>query len=261
MNAGIDYSMGLGPNKDPKTGIRYGVISQHSVLQAWADSAEAYYGEPACPKCENECYEFDTDGQGPTGTHLNDTEHWDHASHEDDTYYCPSCRYVFGSESAFAEDPIGWYYDAEGYNLSDCLDSDIMVCLSPYYTFAQFCSPCCPGAGNLDTPMPEGIKCYALGHDWFDDRIAPYPVYRVSDDIQMIATRDLVDCRYCAGTGKRTTQSLADARGQSRAETETAIADGSIAGIKGYDPVAHTFECGVCDGTGKRSEVVVREAD
>ena len=43
-NAGIDYGRGL-TNIDTETGIRYGVISQNEVLQAWADSSEPDYGE------------------------------------------------------------------------------------------------------------------------------------------------------------------------------------------------------------------------
>jgi hypothetical protein len=41
-NAGIDYGRGL-TNIDTETGIRYGVISQNEVLQAWADSSEPDY--------------------------------------------------------------------------------------------------------------------------------------------------------------------------------------------------------------------------
>lgn len=133
---GIDYGSLQCTNRDLITGIHYGVISQHSVLQAWCDSAEPIYPEP----------ELDEDGE-PI---------------EDD----------FG-------EAIGWEFSGEGYELTDCLDSDIFVLKSPYYTFAQFCSPCVPGAGNLDHPMPEGVKTYCLGHDWFDDGKAPYPVYDV----------------------------------------------------------------------------------
>jgi hypothetical protein len=136
MSAGIDYGLGKA-NIDLKSGIRYGVISQNSVLQAWCDNAEPEYPEPE---------------EG-----------------EDEDSYC-DC------------DPVGWSYEGEGYKLIDCLDTDIMVLESPFYTFAQFCSPCVPGAGNLDHAMPDGVKCYCLGHDWFEDGKAPYPVYRVSDN-------------------------------------------------------------------------------
>jgi hypothetical protein len=62
-------------------------------------------------------------------------------------------------------------------------DCDLFVFRSMYYTFAQFCSPCVPGAGNLDTPCDSGPKTYCLGIDWFDsDRPCPYPVYRIDND-------------------------------------------------------------------------------
>ncbi len=70
-------------------------------------------------------------------------------------------------------------YEAEGYVIETCLDSDLIIIKSAYYTFAQYCSPCVPGAGNLDHPTPEGCKCYCLGSDWFDNAKAPYPVFSV----------------------------------------------------------------------------------
>ncbi len=52
---GIDWTVpGSQVNRDSDTGIRYGVISQHSVGQAWYDDAEADYGTPHCPKCGND---------------------------------------------------------------------------------------------------------------------------------------------------------------------------------------------------------------
>ena len=138
---GIDYGLGRS-NVDLANGIRYGVISQNSVSQAWCDSAEAQYPEP----------ELDENGE-PI---------------EDD--FC---------------EPIGWNYSDDGYELTDCLDNDIFVLKSPYYTFAQFCSPCVPGAGNLDNAMPDGVKTYCLGHDWFEEGKAPYPVYSVETDLRV----------------------------------------------------------------------------
>lgn len=177
MSAGIDYGMGQS-NINRETGIRYGVISQNSVLQAWADSAEADYGKPTCPKCGNEAADI--------GDVQADTEEWDSASHECADFACESCQYVFGGESAFGDEPIGWNYNDDGYELTDCLDSDIFVLNSPFYTFAPFCSPCVPGAGNLDDAREDGVKTYCLGHDWFEDGKAPYPVYSV-------VTGELVD--------------------------------------------------------------------
>ena len=153
--AGIDYGLGRS-NVDCETGIRYGVISQNSVLQAWADSSEAEYGEPTCPKCGN-----------PT------------KEENGEEYYCSPCESAYESYEVYSDEALGYSYEGEGYKLTDCLDSDIFVLKSPFYTFAQFCSPCVPGAGNLDTPCENGPKTYALGHDWFEDQKAPYPVYSV----------------------------------------------------------------------------------
>lgn len=161
---GIDYGLGR-TNINPQTGIRYGVISQHSVTQAWCDSAEPDYGKPQeveCPSCGKEYG-------------LGDQYDWG------DTFEC-ECGESFEIELFDMAEPIGWYYEGDGYKLEDCLDADIFVLDSPFYTFAQFCSPCVPGAGNLDHPCEDGAKCYCLGHDWFEGNKAPYPVFCVSDD-------------------------------------------------------------------------------
>ena len=50
MSKGIDYGIGT-TNVDQETGIRYGVIPAHTVLDAWSFSFDADYGEACCPKC------------------------------------------------------------------------------------------------------------------------------------------------------------------------------------------------------------------
>ena len=133
-NKGIDYGMGV-TNIDVKTGIRYGVINQNEVLQAWCDSSEPYYGELE------------------EGEELDD----------------------------FAE-PISFVYEEDGYACNSDEYGDIMICKSPFYTYAQFCSPCAPGACYLMNPLDEpdeNNKCYCFSHDGFEDSKAPYPVYSV----------------------------------------------------------------------------------
>jgi len=166
---GIDYGLGR-TNIDSESGIRFGVISQHTVGQAWYDDSEPDYGDPTCPKCGNPAVEYDSDSYHAFDRGRGCLD-----------YACESCAYAFDSDEACPEEALGYSYDGDGYLLSSCLDSDIMVLKSPYYTFAQFCSPCVPGAGNLDSAMPDGVKTYCLGHDWFEDK-APCPVYRVADD-------------------------------------------------------------------------------
>lgn len=165
---GIDYGRTSGTNRNSETGIHYGVISQHSVLQAWADSAEPDYGKPTCPKCGNDVVDYDDD------------KHGEYDGRGCCDYACESCERYYESCDAYGEEPIGWNYEGDGYILTDCLDSDIFVIDSPYYTFASFCSPCVPGAGDLDSPADGGAKTYCLGHDWFESGEAPYTVYSVA---------------------------------------------------------------------------------
>lgn len=172
--AGIDYGMGR-TNIDHATGIRYGVISQHSVTQAWCDSSEPQYGDPSCPKCGNDVVAHDTFEGDTSG--FNRRSKYGCAD-----YVCTACEYLFDSEEVYGDEPQGYTYSDEGYELADCLDSDIMVLKSPYFTYAPFCSPCVPGAGNIDGTdgnENDGVKTYCLGHDWFEEGKAPYRVYSV----------------------------------------------------------------------------------
>ncbi len=179
MYTGIDYGLGQA-NIDHTTGIRYGVISASGdILQAWADSSEPDYGEPTCPDCGNTA--------SPIGDVDVDTSDWDCAKHECADYACVTCKHVFGSESAFGEEPMGFTLDDGEYTAQSCLDSDVMIMRSPYFTYAPFCSPCVPGACSLDSTdgRPEsGVKAYCFGHDWFDNGVdgpqhAPYVVYSI----------------------------------------------------------------------------------
>jgi hypothetical protein len=159
--SGIDYGRGI-TNIDTKTGIRYGVISQHSMADWFFDEYQPVYAEVEHDEdCEN------SDGEG----------------------YC-HC-------GDFAE-PIGHELKDGDYHAIDCLDSDVMLLQSPFYTYAPFCSPCVPGAGNLDDAIPtataghdtddlrpDGVKSYCFGHDYFDGGKAPYRVFRVSDNSEV----------------------------------------------------------------------------
>jgi hypothetical protein len=160
---GIDYGLGLS-NVDPRTGIRYGVISHHEVLQAWCDSTEFDYGQPdeaKCPVCGNRSHP---------------PQEWG------DVVTCDDCGEEFEVELSDFAEPLGFSLDDAEYTAYQSGDDcDIFITRSPFYTLCQFCSPCAPGAGYL---MSRGDDCraYCFGHDWFENGKAPYPVYRVSDD-------------------------------------------------------------------------------
>jgi hypothetical protein len=160
---GIDYSLGKA-NRDLANGIHYGVINQHEVLQFWADNSEPYYGENEyCPECGNELEKKENE---------NDPEI---------EFYCENCEKELTSEDIFNDfaEPISFYIDDNEYS-AECGDmGDIFITKSPYYTTCQFCSPCAPGAGYIMNTVTDGIKTYCFPHDFFEDDIAPYPVYSV----------------------------------------------------------------------------------
>jgi len=82
-----------------------------------------------------------------------------------------------------SSDCTHYLYEKDGYVLQVASDGDIFVCKSPYFTYAQFCSPCAPGACYLRNPLEEpneANKCYCLSGEWFsDDEPMPYPVYSI----------------------------------------------------------------------------------
>jgi predicted RNA-binding Zn-ribbon protein involved in translation (DUF1610 family) len=159
----MDYGGGV-TNIDTKTGIRYGVIALNSVTGDSLEDLE--YDYPFnCPDCGNDSLVKSRSAQ------------YD--------YFCQSCRTWHMSDDCWGEESNGFHFEDSEYTLVDCLDTNIMVIKSPYYTHARFCSPCVPGAGDLDTPDEDGIKTYCLGPDWFDAHLncpLPYPVYKVEDD-------------------------------------------------------------------------------
>ena len=168
---GIDYGRGQ-TNRDMETGIRFGVI-QADRVPYWYEESEAQYGNPTCPKCGGVVVDYDDDEHNEYECEPNSCS----------DYTCEECEYVFDSQDAFPDEPYSFTYEKDGYLIEQSQDSpDLFILKSPFYTYAQFCSPCAPGAVYLETPIsgkPEGNKGYCLGHNWFESGKAPYPVHRV----------------------------------------------------------------------------------
>jgi hypothetical protein len=177
-NPGIDYGMGQS-NIDHATNIRYGVVSQHSLMPECLDDFEADHGPPTCGKCGNDAVEYDDEKHG---------EYRDGPGCSD--YSCESCERVFDSSDAFGDGPIGHYLNDGEYKGTMGTDGDIFLLKSPFYTHAQFCSPCAPGAGHLAHPCEDGPKTYCFGHNWFEGGEAPYPVYSVKTGEPVLSERE-----------------------------------------------------------------------
>jgi len=159
----IDYGMGK-TNIDLKTGIRYGVISIHEVVQSWSDSNEPYYPS-VCPYCGNDIPE-------------------DLDLYQDPPVKCESCGKELHENDFDMCEAAYYFVDDEEYLAVDDDYGDIMIMRSPYYTRCPYCSPCAPGAGHL-TGKGDDCRAYCFGPDWFEDE-PPYKIYRVSDDSEVI---------------------------------------------------------------------------
>jgi hypothetical protein len=165
MGRGIDYGRGLA-NVDRDTGIRFGVIPANTLGQSWYDASESDYGEPTCPTCGKEDL-IDSDADGAP-----------EAAEKD--WFCLQCDESLWSDETGPELPIAHVLDDGEYQATQGgEDCDVFVLKSPYFTRAEYCSPCAPGACYLTSPCEDGDRAYCFGHDWFEDGIAPYPVYFV----------------------------------------------------------------------------------
>lgn len=178
MGKGIDYGLGR-TNIDRETGIRYGVIPMNSLAHWAYESFEPDYGDPHCPECGQQVYPPDEIASA------------DLDAGQD--FRCINCHKNYWSNECYGEEMIGSDLDDGEYKAHEGSDGDVFVLKSPYYTRAQFCSPCAPGACHLENPTSDGEKAYCFGHDWFEDGIAPYPVFRVSDDSPVEPEREPPD--------------------------------------------------------------------
>jgi hypothetical protein len=170
--AGIDYSLGRS-NYDPKTGIHFGIIGTSHLNEWYFDDFEADYGAPCCPKCGNEATSSEDAPEEITESDWFDGKQ---------DFCCENCEWTFGYDDMGEQEAHSFSCADKDYSLYQSAESsEIWVLASPYYTHAQFCSPCAPGAGNLNNSCESGPKTYALGHEYFEDGQAPYPVYLVAD--------------------------------------------------------------------------------
>lgn len=220
---GINYAgPGSTTNTDPKTGIHYGVISQHSVNPDALDDIYQNGEDVAFQEAKQSCREevkraVDDwlmtdilDDKDSKGLHIivhdvcakyivssvakriadDVTADADPDWEVEDIVECvhDAMENWFGDGYESDGGLNDYLYEEDGLKLTGCLNSDMFVLQSPYYTYAQYCSPCVPGAGNLDHPMtPESgaPKCFCLDASWFENNKAPYRYWRVKDDSEV----------------------------------------------------------------------------
>ena len=216
-------------NRDKKTNIRYGIIPQNSLGEFSFDEIQTHGKDRDFEAALEEAKkEPDFDEQEF------------------------SDRYESGGDCTRFE------YEKDNYKLITDSSGDVWCLESPYFTFAQFCSPCAPGACYLKNPLEspaDSNKCYCLGLDWFDEsNPCPYPVYSVKTGRRIVNVQKKVVCPNCNGTGKDTLARLASVR-----QCQASEIDVSQLNVKNFDPAAGNFDCFRCDGKKHNVETVETE--
>ena len=175
---GIDYGLGQ-TNIDKETGIRYGVIPMKD-LDSWAwDEIESHATD-----LDFEEHKEDLKSRLASAIDYVLVESGHDRANDSDAMAEEIVDNLEwdGYEGAMG-DCTRYLFERDGYKVTIASDGDAFVMKSPYYTLAPFCSPCAPGACYLRDGGETGdAKAYCFGHDWFEDKVAPYPVYRVDND-------------------------------------------------------------------------------
>jgi hypothetical protein len=175
---GLDYGLGKA-NIDIPTGIRYGVISINSLHDWIWEQLESEYGDPTCPKCDSNVTDS-PHGKDYFCEHCSGTTE---ALAEDIDARDDLEKFTYWSDQVFGDEPLGFTLNNSKYEAHSAFDNTcLFLTKSPYYTKAVFCSPCAPGAGDLNSTTDDGVKTFCFGHNMFEGNKAPYQVYKVSDD-------------------------------------------------------------------------------
>lgn len=180
------------PNYDESTGIHYGVISQHSIGPEALD--EIYHGPHSTDLAyENWKEQLKAEIKSAAEDYMNSRQLERFVEH---------CMDWDDIGESYQGDEIDPRYEEAGYVVNKCLDADLFVIKSPFYTYAPECSPCVPNAGNLDSATKQQLavdvalhevfgekgllKSYCFGHDWFETGFAPYPVFKVGTEDELV---------------------------------------------------------------------------
>jgi hypothetical protein len=171
-DSGIDYGMGK-VNIDESTGIRYGVISASSLPDWFWETVESAG--------------TDLDYEEAVETLRSEVKSAIRSALSDYSVtadYDALAQSVLDSIDVDYEntgDSTRYFYRSEDGTLEFNTTSDglIFVTKSPVYALCSFCSPCAPGAGDLESA--GNVKTYCLPADWFDPLFpAPYACHDVT---------------------------------------------------------------------------------
>ena len=176
-------------NYDEKTGIHYGVISPNNI-SGDALNDICFGSNSTDPHYEAGKTELIDDLKRFCEDHYLNFDHID----EDQFIDQYSDQYE-NSDGQFDYEDSEYILHVSGDNFG------IFVIKSPFYTFTRLCSPCAPGAGDLNNPakidrrftdrsdpgFTNGVETYCLPREYFDE-YSPiqYRYYNVSDDKEVL---------------------------------------------------------------------------
>ena len=137
------------PNVNPETGIRYGIISANSLDGELVQDLLYYEGEDLSWKEAEEEIKIAMREEGVT------EEDWDRTL--DDRL-----------SDVYIDEPI---VEGECGGVKYCTSwlggaLHFWIFESPRIGLYSECSPCCPNAGNLDSPNDDGVECYDVPEGW-----------------------------------------------------------------------------------------------
>ena len=145
------------PNTNPETGIRYGIISADNldpeiVHQIWMEGTDLHW-QDRVKEIRDEVMDDDDilpeDKEDEIDMRLEDeSDAW----YDDEPVHsfeinCQGYGIVYGQTTWLGGGQLVWIFK------------------SPFLTKARLCSPCVPGAGDLDNVYPEGEECYDVPAD------------------------------------------------------------------------------------------------
>ena len=132
-------------NVNPETGIRYGVVSMNT-LASWVFDEFFHHGT-------NDSYEAalkEFKDENPDATDEDIDTFNDEYYGEEENYSLDKDGLKLGL-SYLGGAPLVWVFQ------------------SPHTTRARMCSPCVPNAGDLNNRESDGVECYTLPDEWFED--------------------------------------------------------------------------------------------
>jgi hypothetical protein len=197
------------PNYDEKTGIFYGVVAQNSLnpevvddILFGSDTIDLSYEEAIRELnarvedslgCLKDLYNLASDIIGPHNPNNGKSEERNLETIRDILNDFKNHRIDNFKETLIEEfnnhyecDNPEFLYEADGHKIIKCLNYDLMIIKSPFYTFAPECSPCVPCAGNIDDINPNreySKKTYCLDESFYDEENKPkVKIFEVATD-------------------------------------------------------------------------------